>query len=105
MKRGDDAVVYEVFARFGDDQAEPIRWVGSVRSGDPELAWHAAKEAYTRREDCTVLWVARRSEMVLSGPEDTEILRSPSRLGYRVPAFPGGHRRARMKAAQDREAR
>jgi 1,2-phenylacetyl-CoA epoxidase PaaB subunit len=99
MRRGGDADVYEVFARFGDDPQEPIRWVGNVRSGDPELAWHAAKEIYTRREDCTLLWVAQRSAMVLSEPSDAEALRSPSRLGYRVPAFPGRHRRARMKAA------
>jgi 1,2-phenylacetyl-CoA epoxidase PaaB subunit len=99
MRRGGDAHVYEVFARFGDDPQEPIRWLGSVRSGDPELAWHAAKEIYTRREDCTLLWVAQRSAMVVSEPSDAEALRSPSRLGYRVPAFPGRHRRARIKAA------
>jgi 1,2-phenylacetyl-CoA epoxidase PaaB subunit len=99
MRRGGDAHVYEVFARFGDDPQEPIRWLGSVRSGDPELAWHAAKEIYTRREDCTLLWVAQRSAMVVSEPSDAEALRSPSRLGYRVPAFPGRHRRARIKVA------
>ena len=99
MRRGGDAHVYEVFARFGDDPQEPIRWLGSVRSGDPELAWHAAKEIYTRREDCTLLWVAQRSAMVVSEPSDAEAMRSPSRLGYRVPAFPGRHRRARIKVA------
>ena len=57
-----------MFAKFGDEANEPIRWVGSVRSGDPNLAWHAAKEIYTRRERCTVLWVAQRSGMVVSGP-------------------------------------
>jgi phenylacetate-CoA oxygenase PaaH subunit len=76
MRRGGDAHVYEVFARFGDDPQEPIRWLGSVRSGDPELAWHAAKEIYTRREDCTLLWVAQRSAMVVSEPSDAEALRS-----------------------------
>ena len=99
MRRGGDAHVYEVFARFGDDPQEPLRWLGSVRTGDPELAWHAAKEIYTRREDCTLLWVAQRSAMVVSEPSDAEALRSPSRLGYRVPAFPGRHRRARIKVA------
>lgn len=99
MRHGVDADVYEVFARFGDDAQEPIRWVGNVRCGDPKLAWHAAKEIYTRREDCTLLWVAQRSGMVVSEPSDAEALRSPRRLGYRVPAFPGRHRRARMKVA------
>lgn len=94
MNRGADTDVYEVFARYGG-QDDPIRWVGNVRGGDPELAWHAAKEAYTRRENCVLLWVAQRSGMVFSGPEDTETLRSPSRLGYRLPSFPGGHRRDR----------
>lgn len=100
MKRGTETDIYEVFARFGDNPAEPIRWVGSVRSGDAELAWHAAKEIFTRREDPTVLWVAQRSHMVFSGPEDAGVLKTSRRLPYRVPAFPGAHRRARMKAAE-----
>lgn len=98
MKRGTDTDVYEVFARFGHDQSEPIRWVGNVRVADPELAWHAAKEIYTRREDCSVLWVARRCEMVFSTPDDAEALRSPTRLDYRVPGFPGRHRRDRGRS-------
>jgi 1,2-phenylacetyl-CoA epoxidase PaaB subunit len=98
MRRGTETDVYDVFAKFGDDAAEPIRWVGSVRSGDPELAWHAAKEIYTRREYCTVLWVAQRSGMVVSGPEDEAILRTPDRLTYRLPTGPGRRRRARIKA-------
>lgn len=98
MKRGAEADVYDVFVRFGEDRTAPIHWVGSVRSGDPELAWLAAKEIYTRREDPSLLWVARCSEMVKSGPEDAEGLRSAARLGYRIPAFPGQHRRARLNA-------
>ena len=99
MKRGVETNVYEVFARFGDP-SQPIRWVGSVRSATPELAWHAAKEIYTRRENCTVLWVASRSTMVTSGPEDAEALRSAGRLAYRLPGNPGRHRRARAEAGQ-----
>jgi ring-1,2-phenylacetyl-CoA epoxidase subunit PaaB len=98
MRRGAETDVYEVFAKFGDEANDAIRWVGSVRSGDPELAWHAAKEIYTRRERCTVLWVAQRSAMVMSGPEDKEILRSPDRLTYRLPTGPGRRRRARLAA-------
>lgn len=97
MRRGSDAGVFDVFAKFGTDPAEPIRWVGSVRSGDPELAWLAAKEIYTRREDCTVLWVAERTAMVVSEPGDVEILRSSDRLNYRLPPNPGRHRRDRLK--------
>jgi phenylacetate-CoA oxygenase PaaH subunit len=97
MRRGHERDVYDVFARYGSD-SEPIRWVGSVRAGDPELAWHAAKEAFTRREDCTVLWVAQRACMVFSGPEDEEALRTPQRLAYRLPGFPSRHRRDRSRA-------
>jgi ring-1,2-phenylacetyl-CoA epoxidase subunit PaaB len=98
MKRGADADVYEVFARFGGPD-EPVRWVGNVRAGDPELAWHAAREIYTRREDCTRLWVAQRSAMVFSEPEDDGLLRASARMGYRLPGFPGRHRRDRERAA------
>jgi 1,2-phenylacetyl-CoA epoxidase PaaB subunit len=98
MKRGTEADVYEVFGRFGA-ASDTIRWLGSVRAGDPELAWHAAKEIYTRREDCTLLWVAQRAAMVFSGPEDAEVLRTAQRLDYRVPGFPGRHRRDRERSA------
>jgi 1,2-phenylacetyl-CoA epoxidase PaaB subunit len=98
VRRGEERDVFDAFARFGD-QTEPIRWVGSVRAADPELAWHAAKEIYTRREDCSLLWVAARSGMVFSGPEDSEALRTPQRLDYRVPGFPGRHRRDRDRVA------
>lgn len=97
MKRGTEAAVYEVFARFGG-QAEPIHWVGNVRAGDPELAWYAAREVYTRREDCTQLWVAQRSAMVFSEPQDEELLRSSARTRYRLPGFPSRYRRERERA-------
>lgn len=99
MRRGTEADVYEVFAG-GAGQGDPIRWVGNVRAADPELAWQAAKEAFTRREDYGLLWIAQRAAMVFSGPEDRETLRSSARLSYRVPGFPGGHRRDRLKAAE-----
>lgn len=97
MKPGTDAEAFEVFARFGG-QLEPIVWVGSVRAADPTLAWHAAKEIYTRRERCTVLWVACRSMMAFSTPDDADALGSGERLDYRKPGFPGRHRRERDKA-------
>ena len=102
MKRGIEPGVYEVFARFGD-QDQPIRWVGNVRADDPELAWHAAREIYTRRENCTLLWVARRSEMVFSDPADTLLLRLSKRLEYRLPGFPARHRRDRERSASTPE--
>lgn len=101
MQQGTERDVYEVFGRFGDDPTQPICWLGSVRYGSPDLAWHAAKEIYTRREDCTVLWVAQRAAMVVSTPEDAEALRSPSRLEYRLPKSVGRHRRARGQSQKD----
>jgi ring-1,2-phenylacetyl-CoA epoxidase subunit PaaB len=98
MREGAEADVFEVFARYGD-QSEPIMWVGNVRAADPTLAWHAAKEIFTRREKCTVLWVACRSAMAFSTPEDSDVLATAGRLDYRKPGFPGRHRRDREKAA------
>jgi|1186.fasta_scaffold688234_2 ring-1,2-phenylacetyl-CoA epoxidase subunit PaaB len=94
MRRGTEPDVYEVFVRHGSARAS-LEWVGSVRAADPELAWHAAKEAYTRRIHCTVLWVARRTAMVFSGPEDVEPLNASDRLAYRQPGFPVQRRRER----------
>ncbi|MFF5988766.1 hypothetical protein [Prauserella flavalba] len=99
MRPGTEEDSYEVFARYGK-QSEPIRWVGSVRAAEPTLAWHAAKEIYTRREECTVLWIAKRSGMVFSTADDLESLKSGGRLDYRTPGFPGRHRRDRERAAQ-----
>lgn len=99
MKLGTEDDTYEVFVRYGG-QTEPIRWVGSVRAAEPALAWHAAKEIFTRREQCTVLWVAKRSAMVFSTADDLGALASGSRLGYRVPGFPIRHRRDRERTAQ-----
>lgn len=99
MRLGTEHDVYEVFARYGD-HTEPIRWVGSVRAAEPVLAWHAAKEIFTRREECTVLWVAKRSAMVFSTSDDLEALASGMRLDYRTPGFPGRHRRDRERAAR-----
>ena len=98
--RLDEPNVYEVFAQFGG-AGKQVQHVGSVRCADATLAWHAAKEAYTRREDCTVLWVAPRSAFLRSGPEDAITLGNGSSRRYRVPKYPSGHRRARRNAAVD----
>lgn len=89
--------VFEVFAQVGGS-GRPIQHVGSVRGADPQLAWQAAKEVYARREDCSLLWVAPRSAFVISGPEDSLVLRSGSSRRYRMPKYPSAHRRARARA-------
>lgn len=87
---------YEVFAQFGPNK--DICLVGSVRAGDPVLAWHAAKETYTRRERCSQLWVVPRDAVIASGPDDQTVLLSGMRMDFRTPAYPGRHRRAREEA-------
>lgn len=92
-----DEPAFEVFARYGGAQ-KPIAHVGSVRAADPALAWHAAREVYTRREDCSLLWVVPRSAVSPGSAEEQETLQTSQRLTYRLPAFPGAHRRARDEA-------
>lgn len=92
-----DPHAFEVFAQFGGT-GKPISHLGSVRAADPTLAWHAAKEAYTRREDCSLLWVAPRSSITMSTSADATVLTTGRRLTYRLPAFPITHRRAREAA-------
>lgn len=88
---------FEVFAQFGE--GKPVSYVGSVRGADPLLAWHSAKEAYTRREHCTLLWVVPRAAVMASTPQDAVVLDSGIRMSYRVPTYPSGQRRSRGKAA------
>lgn len=95
---------YEAFAQFGG-AGKPIQHVGSVRGVDPELAWHAAKEAYTRREDCTLLWVVPRGAIVAGvckDGQDLEILSSGNRAEFRKPAYPSRHRRGRAQRTHER---
>lgn len=93
-----DETAFEVFARFGGWD-KPLQHVGSVRGADPDLAWHAAKEAYTRREKCYVLWVVPRRHVKMSTGDDVVILHAGKRMTYRLPSFPSAHRRARRAAA------
>jgi ring-1,2-phenylacetyl-CoA epoxidase subunit PaaB len=102
MQTGDDPHAYEVFARFGGLE-KPMQHVGSVRGADPELAWHAAKEAFTRREKCFALWVVPRTCITMSTGDDVILLQAGGRMTYRLPGFPSSHRRERQKAAGDPE--
>lgn len=93
MERGEPGA-FEVFVQIGG-AGNPIQHVGSVRGSDPELAWHAAKEIYGRREDCSLLWVFDRAGMVTSTADDLTVLGSGRRIEYRLPAFPSRRRRDR----------
>ncbi len=65
--------VYEVFLQIGGE-GRPIQLVGSVRASDERLAWQSAKEIYTRRENCTALWVVPRSALFVGEGIDLELL-------------------------------
>lgn len=58
---------YEVFAKVGKP-LRPILHLGSVRAVDPEFAWIGAKEAFTRRDDCLLLWVIPRPLILMGSP-------------------------------------
>src|SRR5438128_489842 len=51
MNVGTEDDIYEVFARFGDNTA-PISWLGSIRSGSPELGCLAAGLDGAARDRC-----------------------------------------------------
>jgi ring-1,2-phenylacetyl-CoA epoxidase subunit PaaB len=88
--------VFEVFVQVGTERS--LEHVGSVRGADAELAWHAAKEAFTRREACTTLWVVPRACVMSGLPSDQLLLRAGTTRRYRVPGFPSRHRRSRSAA-------
>lgn len=88
------AAVYEVFLQIGGN-GKPIQLAGSVRASDRELAWQSAKEIYTRREDCTVLWVVPRG-CIYEGDENLrETLSNGTGREFRIAGFPSRHRRER----------
>lgn len=98
MSSGSDPHAYEVFVQLASGR--PLQYVGSVRGGDPDLAWQAAKEIYTRREDCSALWVVPRASIVTDQPGENLLLTRGSSRRYRMPAFPSSRRRLRARAAE-----
>jgi phenylacetate-CoA oxygenase PaaH subunit len=86
--------VYEVFLQIGG-AGRPIQLVGSVRASDERLAWQSAKEIYTRRENCTALWVVPRSALFVGEGIDLELLREGTGRKFRIPGYPSAHRRDR----------
>jgi len=86
--------VYEVFVQIGG-VGRPIQLVGSVRASDKNLAWQTAKEIYTRRENCTALWVVPRASIVVGEGIDLEVLREGTGRSFRLPGYPSAHRRDR----------
>lgn len=93
-----EPAAFEVFVQLGSGR--PLQYVGSVRGYDPVLAWQAAKEIYTRREECSALWVVPRESIVTAAPGEERLLAHGSSRRYRMPAFPSGRRRTRARAAE-----
>lgn len=86
--------IYEVFLQIGGP-GRPVQLVGSVRASDEHLAWQSAKEIFTRRENCTALWVVPRESIFTGDDVDVQLLREGTGRSFRVPGFPSGHRRER----------
>lgn len=99
MRWGEGDHAFEVLVQRG--AGGPVTHMGSVRAGDAELAWHAAKEAFTRREPCSLLWVVPRSAILMSDADDVAALQSSDRAEFRHPSYPGRHRRERTQRAAD----
>jgi 1,2-phenylacetyl-CoA epoxidase PaaB subunit len=91
-----DPDVYEVFAQTGTGTA--LNHVGSIVTPHRDAAWHLARETYGRRDDLTRLWVVRRTDVIVSGAGDRDLLAAKTRMPHRQPGFPTARRRDRSAA-------
>ncbi|HYQ69794.1 Phenylacetic acid catabolic protein [Actinophytocola sp.] len=88
-----DGDIFEVFVQAGVSNA--LTHVGSLVTGCPDEAWYLAKETYCRRDDIARLWVVRRGDMIVSGPEDLPALTARTRMPFRQAGYPVARRRDR----------
>ena len=78
--------LYEVFVR-GKRGLNHVH-VGSLHAPDDEMAVHAARDLYTRRNEGVSIWVVRSDDVVSSGPDDKDAFFAPSGdKVYRHPTF------------------
>ena len=62
--------------------------VGSLHAPDDEMAIHAARDLYTRRNEGVSIWVVRSTDITASDPADADSLFEPARdKVYRHPTF------------------
>ena len=61
--------------------------IGSVRAASDELALHAAKEAYVRRDKPVGLWVIDRDHIVSADPRDHDLFELAGSRAYRLPSY------------------
>ena len=78
--------LYEVFVR-GKRGLNHVH-VGSLHAPDDEMAVHAARDVYTRRNEGVSIWVVRASSITASSPDEKDPMFAPSGdKVYRHPTF------------------
>jgi ring-1,2-phenylacetyl-CoA epoxidase subunit PaaB len=78
--------LYEVFVR-GKRGLNHVH-VGSLHAPDAEMAVHAARDLYTRRNEGVSIWVVRSADITASSPDEKDPLFAPSGdKVYRHPTF------------------
>ena len=78
--------LYEVFVR-GKRGLNHVH-VGSLHAPDDEMAVHAARDVYTRRNEGVSIWVVRADAITASSPDEKDPLFAPAGdKVYRHPTF------------------
>ena len=79
-----DWPLYEVFVR-GKRGLNHVH-VGSLHAPDDEMAVHAARDVYTRRNEGVSIWAVRSDAIAASSPDEKDPLFAPA--GYKVYRHP-----------------
>ena len=81
-----DWPLYEVFVR-GKRGLNHVH-VGSLHAPDDEMAVHAARDLYTRRNEGVSIWVVKAADITASSPDEKDPMFAPSGdKVYRHPTF------------------
>jgi ring-1,2-phenylacetyl-CoA epoxidase subunit PaaB len=81
-----DWPLYECFVR-GKRGLNHVH-VGSLHAPDDEMAVHAARDLFTRRNEGVSIWVVRASDITASSPDEKDPMFAPSGdKVYRHPTF------------------
>ena len=86
MTARQDWPLYEVFVR-GKRGLNHVH-VGSLRAPDAEMAVHAARDLYTRRNEGVSIWVVKAAGITASDPAEKGPMFAPNTdKVYRHPTF------------------
>jgi ring-1,2-phenylacetyl-CoA epoxidase subunit PaaB len=81
-----DWPLWEVFVR-GKRGLNHVH-VGSLHAPDAEMAVHAGRDLYTRRNEGVSIWVVRSADVTASSPDEKDPMFAPSGdKVYRHPTF------------------